>query len=72
MMFLCNYCPTSCPNFRELVEHIQEKHPEKLRRYSIKNTRLKQILLADSDNPVLLCKVNRWAIKDCVITRMEI
>jgi len=69
MMFLCKYCPTSCPSFAKLIEHLQESHPERLRRYSIKNTRIKQVLLADSDNPFLLCKVNRWAVKDCVITR---
>ena len=70
--FICSRCHTSRPNFRELIEHYHEKHPEILRRYSIKNKRLKQTLLAHSDdNPVILCKVNRWAIKDCFISEVK-
>ena len=71
MIFTCNYCPAVLPNFKELVEHCQREHPDKLRRYEIKNLKLKQTVLQYADSAERLIELHKWRIKDCTIKEIE-
>lgn len=72
MKFVCNYCPTELPHFKALLEHIHEKHPEKLRRFEVKNGKLGQVLLSHGESAEQLCEANDWDIKDCKIRRLDV
>jgi len=65
--YLCNFCPAVSPNFKELLDHCQREHPEKLKRYEIKNKRLKQTVLQYSDSAGRLFEIHGWRPQDCTV-----
>jgi len=67
MKFLCNYCPTELIHFKALLDHIQGKHPEKLKRFEIRNRKLKQVIISQGTSVEQLCEVEEWDIKDCKV-----
>jgi len=67
MKFVCNYCPTELPHFKALLDHIRESHPEKLKRFEIRNRKLGEVLVSHGESTEQLCKVYGWKLKDCKV-----
>lgn len=65
MKLFCNYCQIEVPHFKALLEHVEEKHPEKLKRFIIRNRKLGQVLSSKGESAEQLCEVNDWNLEDC-------
>ena len=69
--FQCAYCPEEFPNFKLLVEHYEEKHEGKLKRFKIVNKRLKQSALYPASKPEEVIKCLGWDEKDCIVREIK-
>lgn len=65
LKFKCNFCPDVLPNFKTLVEHYEEKHRGKLKRYLVKNRKVGQQALIYAASPKETCKALGWDMRDC-------
>ena len=71
LKFICAVCKQETPHFKGLLDHYQEKHPEFLRRYEIKNTPSRVTLLTHSPNADTAIKAQKWDKEDCKIKEVE-
>lgn len=65
--FYCGFCPSSFPNFKLMVDHYNDKHRGKLKRYRIRNPVLKQTALVYASKPEEGCQGLGWNPKECTI-----
>jgi len=71
LKFECNYCPAVIPHFKALVEHYRKVHEGKLKRYEIRNHKVKQVALMYASKPEELLECLGWDSKDCKVKEVK-
>lgn len=65
LKFKCAFCPEVFSNFKTLVEHYEERHRDKLKRYLVKNRKVGQQAIIYATSPKKACVALEWDMRDC-------